>query len=183
MADWTPTGGRTRNTGILGQFGLGRPLALREFPGRKWKNTHFPGATGPKTEKKCYHPIQDGCLHLFYVLHFGQPALHGRENAQYGDFGPFWPGTALATNPRRGPKTEKHNSPLLGVPKWENNATTLSGMVASNFFTFYVLADRTPTGRKTQTMAVLGHFGPGQPSALGEIPGADRERKILISWC
>ena len=32
LTDQTSTGGKTRNTGILGHFGLGRPLALGEIP-------------------------------------------------------------------------------------------------------------------------------------------------------
>ena len=38
--DGTPVRGKSQNTGILGHFGLGQPLALREIPGlaRKWKN-------------------------------------------------------------------------------------------------------------------------------------------------
>ena len=40
LTDQTPTGGKTRNTRILGHFRLGRPLALREIlgPGQKQKN-------------------------------------------------------------------------------------------------------------------------------------------------
>ena len=40
LADRTPMGGKSRNTGFLGHFGLGRPLALRQIPGldRKRKN-------------------------------------------------------------------------------------------------------------------------------------------------
>ena len=34
-----PRGGKSRNTGFLGHFGLGQPLALQEFPGKKRKNT------------------------------------------------------------------------------------------------------------------------------------------------
>ena len=41
LADQTTTGGRSRNTGVLGHFSLGQPLALTEIPGsgRKRKNT------------------------------------------------------------------------------------------------------------------------------------------------
>ena len=34
----TPRGEKSQNTGFLGPFGLGQPLALREIPGRKQKN-------------------------------------------------------------------------------------------------------------------------------------------------
>ena len=38
LGDQTPRGGKSQNTGFLGPFGLGRPLALRETPGKKRKN-------------------------------------------------------------------------------------------------------------------------------------------------
>ena len=40
LADRTPTRGKSQKTGILGHFGLGRPLALVEIPGRKHKNAN-----------------------------------------------------------------------------------------------------------------------------------------------
>ena len=48
-----------------------------------------------------------------------------------------------------------------------------------SFFTFCVLAERTPTGRKSKNTGFLGPFGLGQPLALGEIPG--RKQKNAIS--
>ena len=39
LADRTPRGGKSRNTGFLGHCGLGQPLALREIPGEKRKST------------------------------------------------------------------------------------------------------------------------------------------------
>ena len=47
----------------------------------------------------------------------------------------------------------------------------LSGMVSRSFVAFYVLADRTPTGRKSQNIEFSGQFGLGRPLAFGEIPG------------
>ena len=44
-----------------------------------------------------------------------------------------------------------------------------------NFFTFYVLADRTSTGGKSQNTGFLGHFGLGRPLALREIPGGEQK--------
>ena len=43
LVDWTPMGGKSRNTGVLGHFGLGRLLALGEIPGvgRKRKIANF----------------------------------------------------------------------------------------------------------------------------------------------
>ena len=59
--------------------------------------TQFPGARGPKTERKRYHAVRDGCPQPFYVLRFARPDSHGREIAQYGHFRPFWPRTAFGT--------------------------------------------------------------------------------------
>ena len=44
-----------------------------------------------------------------------------------------------------------------------------------NFFTFYVLADRTPTGEKSRNTGFLGHFCLGQPLALREIQGGKQK--------
>ena len=38
LTDRTPRGGKSQNTGFLGPFGLGQPLALGEIPGRKQNN-------------------------------------------------------------------------------------------------------------------------------------------------
>ena len=59
----------------------------------------------------------------------------------------------------------------------KKNVTTVSGMVVRNFFTFYVWADRTPTGGKSQNMGLFSHFGLGRPLAIGEILGPGRNRK------
>ena len=48
-------------------------------------------------------------------------------------------------------------------------------MVVRNLFTFYVLADRTPTGGKSQYAGILGHCGLGRPLALREIPGGKQK--------
>ena len=41
LADRTPTGGQSRNTGFVGHFGLRHPWALGKIPGGKQKNTIF----------------------------------------------------------------------------------------------------------------------------------------------
>ena len=56
LAGRTPTGGKSQNTGIVGHFGLGRPLALREIPGGKQKTTN--SLIG--TEKRGTNPLQLG---------------------------------------------------------------------------------------------------------------------------
>ena len=62
----------------------------------------------------------------------------------------------------------------------EKKVTTLSGMVVRNFFTLYVLPDQTPTGGKSQNTGILGHFGLGQPLALGEIPGGKQKNESSL---
>ena len=49
-------GGKSRNEGFLGYSGLGRPLALREIPGGKQKNTN----SLIETEKRETKPLQLG---------------------------------------------------------------------------------------------------------------------------
>ena len=56
LPDRTPTCGKSQNTGILGHFGPGRPLALIEIPGRKQKNTN----SLIETEKRETYPLQLG---------------------------------------------------------------------------------------------------------------------------
>ena len=53
-------------------------------------------------------------------------------------------------------KNGKTQFPGARGPK---KTTTLSGMVVRNFFTFYVLPDRTPRGGKSRNTGILGHFG------------------------
>ena len=94
-------------TGILGHFGLGRPLAKVPGLGRKQKKCNFPGLG----------------------------ALLGGKSGRPKSFPPK----------------------------------------VRNFFTFYVLADRTPTGGKLRTTWFLGHFGLGRPLALREILGRTKK--------
>ena len=56
LADRTPTGRKSRNTGVLGHFGLGWPLALGEVPGGKHKNPN----SVIETEKRETNPLQLG---------------------------------------------------------------------------------------------------------------------------
>ena len=72
---------------------------------------------------------------------------HRLETVIYWGFGPFW-AAGTERNSGAGPKTEKRNFPVLGVPKRGKKVTTLSGMVIRNFLTVYVLADWTPRAGK-----------------------------------
>ena len=56
LANQTPGGGKLRNTGSSGHFGLGRPLALKEIAGGKQKN----GSSHMETEKRKTNPLQLG---------------------------------------------------------------------------------------------------------------------------
>ena len=109
LAERTPTGGKSQNTGISGHFGLGRPLALTEIPGlgrnRKNVTSRFLGA------------------------------LLGGKSGRPKGFSPK----------------------------------------VRNFFTFHVLADRTPTGGKLRNTGFLGHFGLGRPLAHKEILGGKQK--------
>ena len=71
----------------------------------------------------------------------------------------------------------KTKFPSARRPRMTKKGTTLSGMVVRNFFTFHVLPDRIPTGGILQNTGIFGHFGPGQPLALREIPGLGRKWK------
>ena len=75
---------------------------------------------------------------------------------------------ALREIPGPGRKWKKNNFPVLGVPKRKKKVTTLSGMVVRNILTFYVLANWTPTGVKTQNMGFSGYLDLGRPMALIE---------------
>ena len=106
LPDRTPKGRKSRNTGILGHFDLGRPFALREIPGlgRKQKICNFPvlGALlgGKSTfggEIRMPQKFLPESAHFFYILRFGQPDPHRREIAKYGVLRTFWPRTALGT--------------------------------------------------------------------------------------
>ena len=92
---------------------------------------------------------------------------HRSEKVISWYFGPFW-----AAGTRRisgiGPKTAKHNFPVLGVSKRKTKVTTLSGTVVRNVLASYILTDQTPTGGKTRNTRIFGHFGLGRPLALEE---------------
>ena len=88
LPDRTPRGGKLRNTGGSGPFGLWH-LEKSRAQAENGK-TQFPGARGPKIEKS-YHAIRDDCPQLFYILRFARPDPQGREIAQYWLSRPFWP--------------------------------------------------------------------------------------------
>ena len=168
MPDRNPTGGKSQNTGVLGHFGLGRPLAPREIlgPGRKQK-TQFPGAGGPEIEGRNYHAIRDGCPQLFCTSRFGRPDPQGREIAKHGYFRPFWPRTAFGTwrNPGRRLKTEKRSVPALAVPKSKKKSHHAIKDGCPQLFHALRFARPDPHERE---IAKYGYFRPFWPrTALG----------------
>ena len=84
----------------------------------------------------------------------------------------FWPVLGLGHLEKSRAWAENMKKQFSGArgPKMEKKRATLSRMVVRSFLRVYVLTERTPTGRKTRNKRILGHFGLGQPLALGEIP-------------
>ena len=114
LADRTPTGEKSQNTGFWGHFGLGRPrtVTANPGPGRKGETKHNFPVLGALLEKKIC-PLQNylpGSAQLFAFVRFGRLDPHGQEIAEYRFFRPFWRRTALGTSrkPQPGPKTEKN---------------------------------------------------------------------------
>ena len=52
LADWTPRGRKSQNTGVLGHFGLGQPLALGEIAGGKF--LHLARAASYRKSRKLH---------------------------------------------------------------------------------------------------------------------------------
>ena len=128
----------------------------------------------PKSKKKSYHAIRDGCPQLSHGLCFARPDPHVREIAKYGVFRPFWPRTTLGTerNPRAMPKTEKCNFPVLGALLWGKIRTPQNFRPESaQLFCTFRFGRPDPHGEKSQNTGFLGHFCLGRPLALREIRG------------
>ena len=127
--------------------------------GLKAEKHNFLALGVPKSRKKRYHTIRNGCPQKnFYGLRLAQPDPYGREIAKYGYFRPFWPRTALGTwrNPGAGPKTEKCNFPVLGALLAGKSGLPKSfSPKVRNFFILYILAGRTPTGGKLRNTGLL----------------------------
>ena len=142
----------------------------------KNRKTQFPGARGPKIEKKRYHTIRDGCPQLFYILRFDRLDPQGREITKYWVSRRFWPRAALGTWRNLGAKTEKCNFPELGAHLGGKSIRPKSfSQKVRNLFTICVLANRTRRAGKSQNTGVLDTFGPGRPLALREIPGRTKK--------
>ena len=127
------------------------------------ENRNFPAPGVPESKKKLPH-----CLETF--LCFSRPGPHGREIAKYRYFSAFWPRAALFTwrNPGAGPKTGKCNFPVLGALLGGGYGAPKSPTPkARNFFSFYVLPDRAPTGGKSRNTGVFRPFWPRTAPSVG----------------
>ena len=111
LPDLIPTSGKTRNMGVSGHFGLGRPLALEKSRARaEDRKARFPGARDPGMKKKYYHAIRDGCPHFLYSLRFARPDPHGRKPQNTGMVGHFSLGQPLALKEIPGPDQKRRNT-------------------------------------------------------------------------
>ena len=82
LADRTPRSGKSQNTGFLGPFGPGQPLALREIRAQNGK-TRFPRARGTfGGEIRPSQKFLPKIAQFFYTLRFGPSDRHGREIAK-----------------------------------------------------------------------------------------------------
>ena len=90
---------------------------------------------------------------------------------------------ALSQNRRPGQKTPKSQFAGVRGTFGENILPPQNFLPESaQLFTFYVLADRTPTGGKSQNTGVSGHFGLGRRVALREIPGGKHKTALVPKW-
>ena len=175
LPDRTPRGRKSQNTGFFGPFGLGS-CHLEKFRAENRK-MQFPGARGTFGGK--IRPPQKflpEIAQLFYILRFRRPDPQGRETAEYCFFRPLWPRQPLGTERDSGPKTEKCNFPELGALfGGKSVCPKIFSQKVHNFFTFCVLAKRTPRGGKWQNTGFLGTLGLAQPLALREILGRTKK--------
>ena len=97
LADHTPKGRKSQNTGLLGPFGLGQPLGTWRNSGPKTEKYNFPELGALLAFRKKIRPPQKILpkgAQLFYILCFGRTDGQGRLIAKYGGFGHFWPRAA-----------------------------------------------------------------------------------------
>ena len=165
---------------------------------RAWtenRKTRFPGARGPETEKKVTR------LSEMVVCNFSQFTFWptGPPRAGKREIRGFWAILAQAgrwhlEKSWAWAENGKLQFPGARGPEMKKHATTVSRMVFRNFLAFYVLADRTPTGGKSQNRGFLGHLfwprtalgtqrnpGPGPKSEKHKFPvqGVRKRKKRL----
>ena len=139
-----------------------------------------PRATGLPKSKKNNVATLSRSLQLSRERFFFQSDPHVVGN---DDLVGFWPALGLGHLEKFRARAENRKTQFPAAPKRKKKLPRCPGWLSATFFTFYVLTNRTPTGRKSQNMGSLGHFGPGRPLALRGIPGPDRKRKNTTSRC
>ena len=146
------------------------------------KKTHFFGARGLEMERKV--TTLSGMVVrnflVFYVLPDRTP--RGRKLPNTGILGYFCPGRLwhLQKSRARAENGKMKFPSARGTFGAKSGCPKSFSLKVRNFFTFYVLADRTPMGEKSRNTWVLGHFGLGQPLALREIRGRKKNANSHI---
>ena len=147
LAGQTPTGGKTRNTRILGHFGLGWPLALEEIPGpgRKRKKRNFTVLGVPKQKKML--PRYPGWLSATFLhVIFWPTGPSGAGNQEKRVFQAILAQDGLWHLEKSrdwGENRENTTSQRQGSRNRKKSAT-VSGMVVPNFFTVTVFLTGPP---------------------------------------
>ena len=124
----------------------------------------FPGARGPKIEKKTDCAIRDGCPQLFYVLRLARPDPRGGKSQNTGILGPFDLGRPLNSEKSRGLAQN-------GKMQFPGARGTFGGKIRQPkgfprncaFFLhcMFWLTGPPPAGNR-EIRGFLGHCGPGQ---------------------
>ena len=113
LVNRTPTGRKSQNTGFLGPFGLGQPLALEEIPGRKQKTRNFPelGALlrGKSVRPKSFSPKLRNFLTVCVLVDW---TSGGGKSQNTGFSGPLGLGQPLAHREIPGGKQKNENSQI-----------------------------------------------------------------------
>ena len=125
--------------------------------------------------KKIVTTLSGIVFRKFFGTIFFCPTPRWLQRVIYCGFGPF---VAAGTYRNSGPgsKTEKRDFLELGALFGKKSVRPKSfSQKVRKFLTFCVLAERIPTGGKSQNTGVLGPFGPGKPLALREIPGRTKK--------
>ena len=163
LADRTPRGGKSQNTGILGHFGLWHLMKSRARA-ENGKKRNFPALGIPKSKNNVTTLTRIVVCNFFTLCVSTDRTPRGGKSENIGFLGPFGLGQPLGTEGNSGPKTEKCNFPELGALLGGKSVRPTSfSTKLRTFLTICGLADRTPTGGKSQNTGVLCPFGLGQP--------------------
>ena len=133
-----------------------------------------PGQQGSRNGKQMlpHYPGWVSATFLYFTFWPTGPPRAGNRRIPGGGLGPWHISGRKRENKfpgSRGTFGGEIRLPQMFVPE------------SGTFLHFYVLADRTPTGRKSQNTGFVGHLGLRRPLALGGIPDLGRKRKNTIS--